>query len=652
MSSFYLNLSSTEKGCKWFFVQEAENHQKQGFQGLDEIFKQGGRWPKEWYFSREILQNSIDARKDKVKPVHVVFSYGAISKKQFPEFFNLSEHVNLCRSGENDNNICDQINSLLENSVGSITYLKVSDYNTTGLKDNSIRKIVYSSGFGRDANEIGKGGAFGYGHNAYIGMSSIRCFLISSHNENDEWSFSGLTSLKSHFFEGSDVSNYGYYTSDVKGSEIKEYKDIPACFRRKEEEGFGTDVFIIGCEENDNEDHKLAEAVLANFWLAIMQKTLTVDVNGINIDDANLEEMLTSYFDDTTSPKSNPLPAYKAVKNIFKGEGNYDTNKYRFFESPELEHLGKLKLFLNFNKIDSPNRYVEYMRAPMMLIKSERLGNNLPYNFSGLLLCDNPKGDAILRSMESPSHENWSIDNMRTTAERKKLLSGVVASIKDFIQEKVDEIFSSDNIDTIHIDLGSLLNPFLVNKSSEITSEMGKEKAKVKESKEHVRVKITKTLDSRAFKDLQGLGVGTNEGENVTGRGRRKVHHGGGLPIAGEGISHSDVDTAGKGRIGVPIDVSYDVVAVNLNGQLWHRLFIKPEESYENCFIHLGIGTDVSNNDKDLIISSAKNKGEYLPINGNKITNIAFTKGQVVIIDVQLSDNIKHTIVIRPIKDE
>ena len=85
---------------------------------------------------------------------------------------------------------------------------------------------------------------------------------------------------------------------------------------------------------------------------------------------------------------------------------------------------------------------------------------------------------------------------------------------------------------------------------------------------------------------------------------------------------------------------------------MWHRLFIKPEESYESCFIHLGIGTDISNNDKDVVISRAVNKGEYLPVEGNKIKHIAFVKGQFVIIDVQLSDNIKHSIVIRPLKYE
>src|SRR5574344_7573 len=649
MNNSYQNTLNCEKNCKWFFVREAENHQKQGFQGLDEIFKQGGKWPKEWYFSREILQNSVDARRDNSKPVHVTFTYGIISKEDFPEFFKLSDHVDLCRSGENDTNICDQINSVLKNSKETITYVKVTDYNTSGLDTDAIRKIVYSSGFGRDANETGKGGAFGYGHNAYIGMSSIRSFLISSYDVSQKWSFSGLTSLKSHVYDNCDVSNYGYYTSDDKGYEVKGYDNIPADFRRKVEEGFGTDVFIIGCEKNEDEVDKLIQAILANFWLAILDKTLTVNVNGLDIDNVNLDLMLISYFDDKTSPKTNPLLAYKAVKNIMKGEGNYDVNKYRYFESPELEHVGKLKLFVNINKNDSLNRYVEYMRAPKMLIKSERLGYNLPYNFSALLLCDNANGDAVLRSMESPSHENWTIDNMRTSKEKKDAYTGVVASIKDFVLSKIEEIFCCDNIDTIHIDLGSLLNPFIINKNSEVTSEMGKEKATVKEKKERVKVKITKAIGSRGFKDIEGTGAGEKGGSNITGKGHHKIKHRGGNPIAGEGDYYSDVDTTGKGRIGIPIDVTYDVAAVNLKDQLWHRLFIKPEESYESCFIHLGIGTDISNNDKDVVISRAVNKGEYLPVEGNKIKNIAFVKGQFVIIDVQLSDNIKHSIVIRPL---
>ena len=82
----------------------------------------------------EILQNCIDARLDETKPVHVKFSYGVISNGSFPEFFKLSEHVDACGSGKNDKNICEKINGVLENTTGNISYMRVSDYNTIGLK--------------------------------------------------------------------------------------------------------------------------------------------------------------------------------------------------------------------------------------------------------------------------------------------------------------------------------------------------------------------------------------------------------------------------------------------------------------------------------------------------------------------------------------
>ena len=77
-----------------------------------------------------------------------------------------------------------------------------------------------------------------------------------------------------------------------------------------------------------------------------------------------------------------------------------------------------------------------------------------------------------------------------------------------------------------------------------------------------------------------------------------------------------------------------------------------PDDTYDNCFIYLGIGTDVSNNDKDVVISRAFNGKNELPVDGSKIKNIPFVKGQNIIIDVLLSDNIKHSIIIRPLKDE
>lgn len=639
-----------EKNCKWYFVKEAENHQKQGFQGLDELFKQAGT-NIEWSFSREILQNCIDARLDETKPVHVKFSYGVISNGSFPEFFKLSEHVDACGSGKNDKNICEKINGVLENTTGNISYMRVSDYNTIGLKNGAIRKIIYSSGDGRDADDEGKGGAYGYGHNAYICMSAIRCFLVSSHDEDDVWTFGGLAVLKSHVYEGFNVSSYGYYTSDDEGYEVKGYENIPASFRRSKDEGFGTDVFVMGCKNNEEEKKNIIEAILANFWLAILQKKLTVEIDNVQINDETIDELLQEYFNDKTSPKKNPLPAYKAVKNILKGEGNYDTNKYRYFESPELDGIGKIKLYFNINKEDSPNRHIEYMRIPMMLVTSASLGRNIPYNFSALMLCDNKKGDTILRRMESPTHNEWAIKNVRINNE-KELCKNALCNIKDFIISKVEEIFCSDNVDTIYIDLGSLLNPFFVNKTSDITSKSGKEKAKVKEQKKKVKVKVSKTIVSRAFKDVKGVGIGTKGGSNITGRGHAKINRHGGNPTAGEGSSFSDVDTTGKGRIGTPIDVTYDVVAVNIKNQLWHRIIIMPDDTYDNCFIYLGIGTDVSNNDKDVVISRAFNGKNELPVDGSKIKNIPFVKGQNIIIDVLLSDNIKHSIIIRPLKDE
>ena len=191
--------------------------------------------------------------------------------------FRLSEHVKACKSNNQfDNDVCCKLIQILANDT--LPYLKVSDYNTTGLVDNAISKVVYSIGMGKDADDKGAGGSFGCGHYSYIGLSPIRSFLISSYDKKKKWSFSGLTSLRSHTYNNQALSSYGYYTSSSNGSAIVCKEEIPTIFRRNESEGFGTDLFVLGYTRSREHINDLIYATLANYWYAIYLGKLTFEI--------------------------------------------------------------------------------------------------------------------------------------------------------------------------------------------------------------------------------------------------------------------------------------------------------------------------------------------------------------------------------------
>lgn len=650
--------NNLEKNCKWFFIDQKENSLVEGFQGIEAFFSQADR-SAEWSFIREVIQNSTDARLDKTKPVHVKLSYGVLSKNNYPALFRLSEHVKACKSyNQFDNDICQKLIQILANDT--ISYLKVSDYNTTGLVDNAILKVVYALGMGKGADDKGAGGSFGCGHYSYIGLSPIRSFLISSYDKNSKWSFSGHTSLRSHTFNNQSLSSYGYYTSSSKGSAIVSKEEIPTVFRRNETEGFGTDLFVLGYTKSREHIKELIYATLANYWYAIYLGKLTFEIeegiNSVCITKENLENFLTCYFKECKGAcYENPLPTYKAVKACTENGFKSVEGKYVYLEK-EIEALGMVKLFININKADFNHRGVQFMRIPSMLISAERIGN-IANNVSALFVCDNPKGDELLRRMESLSHTEWSTNFLHLTDKEKKKYKKLPTQIKQFVRDSILELYATDDISIINIDLGNMLNPFAGSSTSSVDSasqQKGKEKGKVKEKKETKRVQLPSKSVGSALAKEKGRGKGKTQGNGAAYRTADIEHPGHGYrhrnPVSGDGTGYEDIDRSQTGSIGKVIDVDFDLVAIARDDKIWHRLYLTSPKTYHDCSIYIDMGTDSTNDTKCEIAEI--NTTQKLTVKDNCINGIEFRKDSLMIIEVRFTDNLKHSLTIRSFRNE
>lgn len=357
-----------------------------------------------YHLAREIIQNSLDAKLNETEPVTVKFSIENFNKSDFPGYEEFKEVLQECANfwpteHSEAQRFLTNAKSCLENSI--IPVLKCSDYNSIGLdgNDDDLRGSWFNLVKSRGASSKfkGEGGSFGIGKGAPFAASDLRAIFYFTKNEHACPIFQGIAELISFKKENEVRRGNGSY--GINGhSSVRRFEDIPEIFWRKAEDSPGLDVYIMGFKKSDTWKDELAKSVLRNFWFALYNKELIVEIAEIKIDKSSLERLLIKYFEgeklkDDIEPLGNPLSFYKAVKSgqrFTKKLTSLDEVEFYFLELPE--HMN----------------YTAMMRKPHMVVFSK------PYrfqgNYCGVFVCPNNKGNQILRKMEPPTHNRWEPD--------------------------------------------------------------------------------------------------------------------------------------------------------------------------------------------------------------------------------------------------
>lgn len=353
-----------------------------------------------YFLAREILQNAIDAKNpNKEGPVKVVFSLENFTKDLIPGYTELKEIINRAEEYWPKEDL--KCHKFLESAVSvlskhKIPVLKISDFNTTGLtgQDSDLTSSWYGlvRSLGSTTKREGQGGSYGLGKGAAFAASFLRTVFYSTMNEKEDPIFQGVAELVSYKDSTGDVKRgTGSYSLNKQAS-IREEGQIPGHMIRKEQ---GLDTFIIGYKVEKNWQNKLIKSILRNFWPAIHEKILIVNVDGNEINSKNLESKLIDKFldkpnKDNVKPEGNPLQFYKAYKN-----GSVYSNS--------LPKLGKVEFY--FSNLESKLNRVAMIRKSKMVIYTQDFRWHSPY--VGVFICENEKGNRNLRSMESPRHDIW-----------------------------------------------------------------------------------------------------------------------------------------------------------------------------------------------------------------------------------------------------
>jgi hypothetical protein len=650
-----------EKNCKWYFGNEG------GIDiGPNDPIHQTFKGNPFYSIVREAIQNSLDAVNDDRFPVNVSFKYFDLDRLQYPAFFELEEHINQClqyypSNGDAKRLFGDMLHYLNADEEGKkkikISCLKISDTNTKGMYYNAATDSPFYA-FLRAAGvsvhkSTGSGGSFGFGKGAYFALSPIKTLVVSSKDVEGKFYFEGATRLTTHKNNNREkLTAYGFYDNN-NGEPTTIEENIPEIFKRS---GTGTDINIIGLWNEDDRNRLMVKSVLNNFWLAIHEHKLVVSISDVTISKENLEQRIDEYFvnefesgNATEIESWNPKPYYKAVKYV---EAN---DQFKFFTG-DLEALGKVKLYVYLEK-GLPNR-TSYFRKPKMVVfkKTNRSING----YAAVFVCDDYRGNEILRMMENPAHNEWRKENYpKDEGKIDWLAQKAEIEYKLFVNEKLNSLskintskkvaflgledYLSIPEDLLEKEDNSDLSGENANSTSGVpTKEFSQDETGMQTTKdEPVSIKPTIKLKEEIKAD-------ENVEPNEEGELEITTGHGGGgegpepsvPPGADNEIrrgSLTDIHTESK----VLRKVKLKVAAQREQDVFYHHLIISSDNAIANAELELLVGGD---NDKDdgIVITSTDN-GQ---VQNNKLKSVALAAGRSKI-KIRFADNLKHSIKIK-----
>jgi hypothetical protein len=348
------------------------------------------------YLAREIIQNSLDARDSFSKPVIVTFDLEMIKRSDIPGMNQLKDICDRCRAfwpRKPEKPFFDTAVELCSES--EITALKISDFNTKGVEGEDDDRLENRGWYslircsGSSSKEAGEGGSYGIGKNAPFAASRLLTVLYTTRTSKKDVAFQGVARLVTHEQgPGKKAQNIGFLGGS-KGQSIRNIDQIPEQFRRTQR---GTDVVILGFMTGTDWENQLRLSVLENFWPAIHFGDLEVRIGDLEIDKSNLAQLLEESQKDEISAHY----YYEAF-----------TSQQSVHYTETLPNLKKVDLYLHTGETEMPKR-VAMVRKSGMVIYYKRFLAAVP--FCGVFLCQNDEGNARLRAMEPPKHDEWDAD--------------------------------------------------------------------------------------------------------------------------------------------------------------------------------------------------------------------------------------------------
>ena len=377
--------------------------------------------------AREICQNSLDAEdKDAKAPVTIHFEKVSLPKEDFPNLDSFLEILEACKAYSSS----PKAQKLFSNAIKimnseKIPCLKISDFNTTGLKgigEKSSDWYKLTKRKGDSGKADGKLGSFGIGKFAPYAASNTRTVFYNTKNQDGQYGFQGIARLISHELDGNIKRGVGYFGISEKNNPITEKATIPNFIKR---DNVGTDIFIVGFTELENWETDIISAVVSNFFYAIASENLVVKAGNKNITHINLPGVIEEL--KKTNLNTNVHHYYEAITSIDSQE----------FINEDFMDMGKITLKVILGK-DYPKKVAMVRGAGMTIFDKANFDTTL--RFAGVFYAADQRINNYLKSLEPPEHDKFSTNKTEFTIEEKKKAKLVLKNLYDWIKECIYSI--------------------------------------------------------------------------------------------------------------------------------------------------------------------------------------------------------------------
>ena len=368
-------------------------------------------------FSREIIQNSLDARDDETKPVEVIFDLNkTLSLDDIPGGTYTKYVLERCaKKATNKQTQQAYLKGIEILNKPNVYCLKVSDSNTKGVetgRDSAWGAFVFDEGKSIKQRP-GSAGSHGVGKKVPFIISTCNTVFYATknkykidENEHTDILSQGKTVLINwDDLDGKTKSQKGWFgklniddpspKNRILPLQNDEVKDIHPYFIRKDE--YGTDVIMIGVNAYENEElikKTIISSIFENFFVAIKEGILKVNVMGETFDREDLEKFLKWY---------KPTEAlHNSMNDLLK---IYSQDKVVLPVQVDGESLGEVWLYFE-DSSELNRKYYTVVREHGMKIKEYRI-NRADKAFSALVVVMGEDLNKLLSKLENAAHDDF-----------------------------------------------------------------------------------------------------------------------------------------------------------------------------------------------------------------------------------------------------
>jgi hypothetical protein len=395
--------------------------------------------------AREICQNSLDAAVEG-KQVEIEFAPFTLKVREFPDAdslktaFTASIDFWSLQKSKKTTEFFERALKLFE--TGTISFLRISDFNTTGLSGSKDEyntpwcNLTKSSGASDKTGT--SGGSFGIGKFAPFSCSDFRTVFYSTLDSDNITAFQGISRITSFRCENNDVTvGVGYY-GDENNSPVHTQLNLDPNFCRGNKKT-GTDIYVAGFKYYSTDwKTDIISSILDGFLYAIFAEKLIVRVGDLVIS----KETLKSLIDDYQTSFSENADKYYTVL----------TSDETVWYQIDFKNHGLVRLGLIIRP-EMHRKVAMIRKTGMKIMDRGNISGIIP--FAGVMLIEGDKVNDFLRSIENPQHTKWEPDRVEPL--QVPAARAYVKDLIDYIKDCLDALKKKDDSEEIDPSVGEFL---------------------------------------------------------------------------------------------------------------------------------------------------------------------------------------------------